>query len=612
MNTFKRLLRYATPLHHYIPEYVIYTLIGIVFGLVNFSMLIPLLDVLFKQVDTHEAVAVVKHPTFSFSVHYFVDLFKYYFNGYITGSDNKLKPLMFVCVIIVICTSIANIGRYMSARVIVRLRMVLLERIRNSLYTKLTNQSLSFYHDRKKGDILTTFASDVQEIESSVVNAIQVLLRDPFIIIAYFAALFYLSAKLTLFTIVFFPISGLLISYISKKLKQKGFFSQELLAKTLNISEESISGVRIIQSFSARQFMQKKFAGINRQFIKVSKSIYNQRELASPISEILGVVVIVILVMYGGSLVLSGDKMLTSSVFMTYLVFYSQILQPAKNISTAVTTLQKGLVSSERIFAILDAPITIADKPEAQPVNTFNSEIKYDHVSFKYDQQYVLKDIDLTIKKGQVIALVGRSGAGKSTMADLLPRFYDVTAGTVRIDGTDISNFKLDDLRGLVGVVSQQAILFNDTVFNNIAFGHPDANKEDVIRAAKIANAHEFIEQLDEGYDTAIGDNGMKLSGGQRQRLTIARAVFKNPPIMILDEATSALDTESEKLVQSALDKLMQNRTTIVIAHRLSTIQHATEIIVMDQGEIRERGTHDTLLAQNGIYKKLVEMQEFK
>ncbi len=344
--------------------------------------------------------------------------------------------------------------------------------------------------------------------------------------------------------------------------------------------------------------------------------MFNQRELASPVTEILGVLVIVVLVMYGGSLVLknvdNNEGMLTGSVFMTYLVFYSQILQPAKNISSAVTTLQRGLVAGERIFNMMDVPITITEKPAAKSVRDFNDAVVYENVSFKYDQQYVLKNIHLPIRKGQMIALVGKSGSGKSTMADLLPRFYDVVEGSIRIDGTDIRDLKLNDLRDLMGIVSQDAILFNDTIFNNIAFGQPDADREAVIQAAKIANAHEFITQMENGYDTNIGDRGLKLSGGQRQRLTIARAVFKNPPILILDEATSALDTESEQLVQSALDKLMQNRTSIVIAHRLSTIQHATEIIVMDQGEIKERGTHDTLLGMNGIYKKLVEMQEFK
>ncbi|MCW3462780.1 ABC transporter ATP-binding protein [Chitinophaga nivalis] len=610
MKTFRRLLRYAAPLHHYIPEYVIYTVIGIVFGMVNFAMLIPLLNVIFNQVE--DVPKMLVHPTFSFTITYFVDLFNYYFYHFIQTTGTKQSALYFVCAVIGVCITIANLGRYMSTRVIVRLKMTMLSRLRTSLYEKFTQQSLSFYSQRQKGDLLSTMTNDVQEIEGSVVNSMQILLRDPFIIIGYFAALFYLSVKLTLFTIVFFPVSGIIISYISKKLKQKGWYSQELLGKILNVTEETLGGIRIIQSFTAEKFMQKKFGEVNHRFVTVSKSMFNQRELASPTSEILGVIVVVVLVIYGGTLVLNGSDLLTGATFMTYLVFYSQIMQPAKNISTAITTMQRGIVASERIFTILDTQETIPEKPGAQALEAFNTSIQYENVSFKYEQQYVLKHIDLTIGKGRMVALVGRSGAGKSTIADLLPRFYDVNEGHIRIDGTDIRDIKTTHLRNLIGIVSQEAILFNDTVFNNIAFGHPEADREAVIQAARIANAHEFITQLENGYDTPIGDRGMKLSGGQRQRLTIARAIFKNPPILILDEATSALDTESEKLVQGALDKLMQNRTTIVIAHRLSTIQHASEIIVMDQGEIKERGTHELLLAQKGIYHKLVEMQEFK
>ncbi|NSL89046.1 ABC transporter ATP-binding protein [Chitinophaga sp. Mgbs1] len=610
MKTFKRLLGYATPLHHYIPEYVIYTLVGIIFGMVNFAMLIPLLNVIFNQVG--DSPQTLTQPAFSLTITYFIDLFNYYFYYFIKASGTKQSALYFVCAVIGVCITIANLGRYMSTRVVTRMKMTMLARLRSDIYRKFTTQSLKFYSEKQKGDLLSVMTNDVQEIEGNVVNAIQILLRDPFIIIGYFAALFYLSVKLTLFTIVFFPLSGFIISYISKKLKQKGWYSQELLGKILNVTEETLGGIRIIQSFTAARFMQGKFGEVNQRFVKVSKSMFNQRELASPVSEILGVVVVIVLVIYGGTLVLNGSDLLTGATFMTYLVFYSQIMQPAKNISTAITTMQRGMVASERIFNILDAPVEIREKAAAVALTGFQDKITYNHVSFRYEQQYVLKDINLTISKGQMIALVGRSGAGKSTMADILPRFYDVNEGNIRIDGTDIRDVKLDDLRGLIGVVSQEAVLFNDTVFNNIAFGHPQADRDAVIRAAKIANAHEFIEQLENGYDTPIGDRGLKLSGGQRQRLTIARAIFKNPPILILDEATSALDTESEKLVQAALDKLMQHRTTIVIAHRLSTIQHANEIIVMDQGEIKERGTHDHLLAQQGIYHKLVEMQEFK
>ncbi|PZR22526.1 MAG: antibiotic ABC transporter ATP-binding protein, partial [Azospira oryzae] len=398
---------------------------------------------------------------------------------------------------------------------------------------------------------------------------------------------------------------------ISKQLRKKGYYSQEMLGKMLNVSEETLGGVRIIQSFTAEKYMQQKFGNITRAFTRLSKAIYNQRELASPISEALGVILVVFLVMVGGYMVLETGE-IKPGTFIMYLGLYFTILQPAKNISNAFTSMQRGLVAGERIFDVLDEQVDIEEKPNAAAVTSFNNNIAYQDLSFKYDEQYVLRNINLNIEKGKMIALVGKSGAGKSTMADLLPRFYDASEGKITIDGKDVRDLKLQDLRQLLGIVSQEAILFNDSVFNNIAFGQTDADPARVIEAAKIANAHEFISQLENGYDTLIGDRGSKLSGGQRQRLTIARAIFKNPPILILDEATSALDTESEKLVQEALDKLMQNRTTIVIAHRLSTIQHAHEIIVMDKGEIMERGQHDQLLANNGIYKKLVEMQEFK
>ncbi|PUZ28896.1 antibiotic ABC transporter ATP-binding protein [Chitinophaga parva] len=610
MKTFKRLLRFATPLHHYVPELMTYTVLGIVFGIVNFTMLIPMLQVIFGQTKMD---VVNTLPHFAFTVDYFKTAFNYYFNQFYTPAT-PLRGLAFVCSIIVTATILANFFRYMAARVLVRMRMNVLERMRNTLYNNLTHQSLDFFHNRQKGEILSVMTNDVQEIEASVISSIQVFLRDPFLIIAYFGVLFYMSWQLTLFTIVFFPISGFLVSYISKKLKQKGYFSQEMLGKILNVSEETVSGIRVIQAFSGEGFMQRKFAAINRRFSVVSKSMFNQREMASPVSEMLGVIVIVILVMYGGNLVLTraNGGILDGAGFIVYLVFYSQILNPAKNVASSITTLQRGIVAGERIFGLMDVPPHIEERPNAKPVADFRQRLVYDNVTFKYEQQNVLRNVNLAIEKGQVVALVGKSGAGKSTMADLLPRFYDVNEGRITLDGEDIRDFKLNDLRNLMGIVSQEAILFNDTVFNNIAFGHPDAKLEDVIHAAKIANAHEFIAQLENGYETGIGDRGMKLSGGQRQRLTIARAVFKNPPIMILDEATSALDTESEKLVQEALDKLMQHRTTIVIAHRLSTIQHAHEIIVMDKGEIVERGRHDELLALNGIYKRLVEMQEFK
>jgi ATP-binding cassette, subfamily B, bacterial MsbA len=605
MRLVKRLLSFATPLHHYFPEYIIYTLFGIVFGLVNFAMLIPLLDTLFNS----GGVAPSGHPgKFYLSLEYFKDLFSYYFY-YFSQQEGKWYALAYVCAVIVMATILSNFFRYMAVRVLVRLRMTMLERIRLRLYDRFCDQSLSFYNKQKKGDMLTVITHDVQEIEHSVINAFQVFLRDPFIIIAYFIMLFYWSKELTLFTIVFFPVSGFIISIISRSLKRKGYFNQELLARILQSVDQTISGIKIIQAFGARKFFQGRFTELNRNFSKSSKSMFNQKELASPLSELFGIAVIVTVVLYGGRLVIQGD--LEGSVFITYLALYSQILQPAKNISTAVTSLQKGLVSVERVYGLIDTPIEIKNAENAKPLQHFEKEIKFNNVTFSYTVEPVLKDIELTIPKGKMIALVGHSGSGKSTIGDLVPRFYDVQGGSITIDGQDIRNVKLDDLRSQVGIVTQEAIIFNDTVTANITMGQ-ETDQQRLVQAAATANAMEFINGLENKFDTTLGDRGSRLSGGQKQRLAIARAIYKNPPILILDEATSALDTESEKLVQDALDKLMQNRTSIVIAHRLSTVRHADQIIVLKQGEIVETGTHTELMDKNGFYRRLVDMQEVK
>jgi ATP-binding cassette, subfamily B, bacterial MsbA len=608
MNIFFRLLRFSRPYHHYVPEYAIYIFLYIIFGLASYPLLAPVFDLLFNTVP--QAVKEVPHP--SFSLGYVKDFFSFTMGKYMATPGGRFKVLIYVCGLIFLSIILKNLFGYLSQRTMTRMRVTIVRKLRNQVYNRFSTQSLQFYHDQRKGDLISIMSNDVVEIENSLVQSVQVIMRDPLQIIGTFALLFYMSAKLTIFCLVFFPISGILISTLSKNLKKRSIHSQGLLGKILNITEESLSGIRIIKGFNAEKFMDKKFAEENNSFAQTTKIILNQRELASPISEILGVLVIMIIMIFGGYLIIGGHSTLTAAGFIAYISLYFQIIQPAKNIASAISYLQRGLAAGERVLKIIDYPNPIQNKAEAPSIKGFDKEIVYNNVSFQYETTKVLDEITLHIPKGRIIALVGSSGAGKSTMADLLPRFYDVTSGHITIDGKDIRDVTMESVRDLIGIVSQEAILFNDTVFNNIAFGNENADMEAVIKAAKIANAHEFISQMEKGYQSSIGDKGMKLSGGQRQRLTIARAVFKNPDILILDEATSALDTESERLVQDAINNLMKDRTSIVIAHRLSTIRHADEIIVLSKGKIVERGNHQQLIALQGTYKHLVDMQELK
>lgn len=578
-----------------------------VFGAINFTLVIPLLNVLF---NTFGETSSAQPPSFHFSIEYFKNLFDYWFL-HIAQSKGKYHALIFVCTVIGISVFLANFFRYFAQRVLTRMRVWLVYRLRKAVFEKISSLHLGFFHNRQKGDLMSVLSNDTQEIENSVVSTMQVFFREPLVIIVYFIILFMMSVKLTLFTLVFFPVSGFVIASISKRLKRTADHGQHVLGKILSQTEEAISGIRIIKGFVVKRFINQKFEKVNEEYRKAAKSFINRRELASPVSEFLGVAVIIVLIVYGGSLVISNESELTASEFITYIILYSQILPPAKNISNSITTMQRGLAAGDRLFQLLDTPAEIKDAPDAEYVSSFEKAIEYNNVSFSYSDKPVLKNINLKVGKGRTVALVGQSGSGKSTLADLLPRFYDLTDGEILIDGKDIRKIRKESLRKLMGIVTQEAILFNDTIFNNIAFGMDNAKEEDVINAAKIANAHEFIIQTEQGYQTNIGDRGMKLSGGQRQRISIARAVLRNPPILILDEATSALDTESERLVQEAIFNLMKNRTSLVIAHRLSTIQHADEIIVLHQGQIVERGNHQELIALNGMYRRLHDMQGF-
>lgn len=483
--------------------------------------------------------------------------------------------------------------------------------LRAAVYNKILVLPLSFYSKQKKGDIIARITTDLQEIEVSIMNYLDVFIKSPITIIAYFAYMLGVSWELTLFVLCVLPIGGIVIGKIGKSLKKDSKEGMTRLSNIIANIEETISGLRIIKAFNAIDYTNEKFEEQNYGYSKLLKFVHRKRDLSSPMSELLSAVVISIVLWFGSTLILSGSASITAANFIAYIVVFSQIIPPAKSFSHGFYNLQKGMASAERVFEILDADEVICQKDNAKSIAEFKDSIKYNNVVFRYGKDDVLKNINLTIEKGKMIALVGESGGGKSTMVDLLPRFYDVCEGSVTIDGVDIRDCKIDDLRSLMGIVSQESILFNDTVHNNIAFGMHNATREEVVEAAKVANAHEFIMQLENGYDTYIGDRGMNLSGGQRQRLSIARAVLKNPPILILDEATSSLDTESEKLVQDALAKIMSNRTSVVIAHRLSTIQDADDIVVLAKGHIVEQGKHEELIAKNGVYKRLTDLQSF-
>lgn len=497
----------------------------------------------------------------------------------------------------------------------IRIRVNVIRNLRKSIYHKITDLDLSFFSEQRKGDLMSSLSNDVQTVEDTIAASLQVLFKDPIMVVLYFSLLFYYSLELTLFTLLILPISGFLISYISKKLKKESGESQQVLGQIMSHTEETISGIRIIKAFNAQAFVREKFRLQNDAYAHSLKKMIYKRELASPLTELIAYSLIVGIILYVAPMLMSHSGSLTPDVFITYLVVYVSVLTPAKNISNAVTAIQRGIASGERIFKILDETPTIYPHSKPEKISALNYGIKFQGVNFAYrkgDNGYVLQDINLFIPKGKTIALVGQSGSGKTTLSDLVARYYDPDQGMIFWDDIPLKQIDIENLRNHLGVVSQESILFNDTVWANIAFGSPVSNIETVVEAARIANAHDFIMALPHGYETTIGDRGMKLSGGQRQRLSIARAVYKNPDLLILDEATSALDTESERWVQEALTRLMKNRTALVIAHRLSTIRNADEIVVLDKGKIVQQGTHNSLISVPGVYKTLHEMQAFQ
>ncbi|GGK50078.1 MULTISPECIES: ABC transporter ATP-binding protein [Flavobacteriaceae] len=606
MNYFKKILKYAKPYIKYAYLNIVFNILYALFNVLSVLGFIPVLGILFgKEEPTYEK------PIYNgiSSLYDFVSGSLNYKVTELMDSGGIDKALLFICILSFSLFFFKNLFRYLASFVLAFLRNGVVKDLRDSLYHKIIELPLSYFSEKKKGDIIARMTSDVQEVENSFLTSLETIVREPLTIILTLISMFAISAKLTLFVFILLPVSGFIISAISKKLKAKSLLAQQETGTFLSFMEETLTGLRVIKGFNAETKIENKFNNSTTKFRDLMTSVIQRKTLASPMSEFLGSATIIAILWFGGRLVLSENSNMQPQEFFGYIGLFYLVLNPAKAISTAFYSIQKGNASAERIIDILETENTIVDTPNALEKNSFDTEISFENISFKYLDEYVLKDFSLKIKKGQTVALVGQSGSGKSTLANLITRFYDVNKGVIKIDGVAIKDIKQKSLRGLMGIVTQESILFNDTVKNNISLGVETSSLKQVEDAANIANAHEFIKDLPLQYETNIGDSGNTLSGGQKQRLSIARAVLKNPPIMILDEATSALDTESEQLVQVALEKMMENRTSLVIAHRLSTIQKADLILVLQKGEIVEQGKHDELLAKKGEYFKLVTMQ---
>ncbi|MEM9338510.1 MAG: ABC transporter ATP-binding protein [Bacteroidota bacterium] len=606
MKTYLRILRYAKPVGLLAPQYLVYTILEIIFGIINFAMMIPLLNVLFRieNIETYE------YPDFSISIDYLKGLFYYYFSS-IIEEKGQFSALYLICGLVVASTIIANLFKYLSNIILAMVRINVITNLRTTFFERLMSFDLKYFSSSRRGDVIARGTSDILEIENSVVSSFTVLLKDPLKIISLFTVLFWMNAQLTLYTLILLPVSGLLISQLVKKLRKSATRMQNTLGEIGNVLDETIGGMRVVKAFGAESYLKKKFRNKVDRYAKYNFTIAKIYNLAPPTSETFGAITLGLLLLIGGQMIFNNESSMEAADFIGFIVLFSQILAPAKSLANGFSNINKGIASGERVFHLIDEDTAILSKPDGKDCDAINDGITFNDVSFAYEEKDVLKNINFKIPKGKVVALVGPSGGGKSTIADLVPRFYDPYQGEILLDGTNLKDFKTESLRKAMGIVTQESILFHDTIYNNISFGNPHATFEEVTEAAKVANAHEFIEKLEKGYETEIGERGAKLSGGQRQRLSIARAVLKNPPIMILDEATSALDSESEKLVQEAIYNLMQNRTTLVIAHRLSTIQNADEILVIKEGEIIQRGSHESLMEDGGLYKKLTDMQSF-
>jgi ATP-binding cassette, subfamily B, bacterial MsbA len=597
MKKISRLLKYIAEYKGKVALYFASNLLGILFGVISLSMLGPVLGVLFKltKFTSKEGSLIGKLTTFIQDV---------------SDSNGPDKALIYICVAVVIFTILKNLFLYISLYILNPIRNAVLRRLRDELFTKILSLPIGFFTEERKGDLISRMTNDINEVELSIMGVLEVFIREPITIILYLVAMIMISPQLIIFLLIFLPVAGLIIGRISKSLRKSSNIAQEQLGNMLGVVDETLVGMRVVKAFNAEKNQHIRFMKINNLLFRTRNLIAARRELASPLSETMGVIVVAIILWFGGRLVFSNT--LSAASFVTFIAYFTQIINPFKNLSSAFYNVQKGSAALERIEQLLTVENNIKEVPNAKPIPAFTKSITLNNVSFAYGDKQILQGINLEIQKGKTIALVGASGAGKSTLVDLIPRFHDVTGGEILIDGINIKECRLDDLRRLMGVVGQDPILFNDTIASNITLGTGGATQERVEESARIANAEKFIQQKPEGYDTVVGDRGARLSGGERQRVTIARAVLKDPPILILDEATSSLDTESERVVQDAINNLMKNRTCIVIAHRLSTVQHADEIIVMEKGQIAERGTHTELLTKDGIYRRLVDMQQVK
>ncbi|WP_159473986.1 ABC transporter ATP-binding protein [Dyadobacter sp. 3J3] len=605
MKTYFRLLSFARPIEKFAIPYVICTILGVIFTTLNLALLAPLLMTLFKSGTA--GTELIKEPKSWFDVADYLN----YFAQQANLTYGPYGALQLVCAVIVGSVFLGNIFRYFSQRIMENLRIHTLLNLRKTVFNNVMNLQVGYFSNQRKGDIIAKIASDVGVVQFSVTGTLQVVFKEPLQLLAYVFMLFSISFKLTIFAVLVIPVSAFLISKIVKRLKEQAKQAQEMFGLMISYLDEALTGIKIIKSFNATQAIKSKFDSENVRYSDLGRKMARRQQLGGPVSESLGVLMVTSIVLYGGSLILDKQSDLSVALFISYIGIFSQVMRPAKAITESFSTIHAGIAAGERVLDLIDEKPTITDSPNAVAITSFNEAIRLENLSFTYSERTVLKNINLTIPKGKTIALVGPSGGGKSTLMDLIPRFIEAEKGKVTIDNVDVKDITMESLWSMIGVVNQESMLFNDSIFNNIAFGMPNATQQEVENAAKIANAHDFILQTDEGYESNIGDRGMKLSGGQKQRICIARAVLKNPPIMLLDEATSALDTESEKLVQEALNNLMKNRTSLVIAHRLSTIQNADLIVVLEDGQIIETGNHMQLMASHGLYKKLIDMQQF-